>query len=161
MIKIVEGNIFNNLPEYSVFLHQCNAKGWMGAGIAKDVAKRWPKAFKEYHEHCMWFKDGHENELLGTFVGVKINPKLIVCNAIAQETVGKTQQMTNYSAWKILCRKLEKQTRKINETSGVNWTIHAPYNIGCGLGGGNWNEMLDIFKAYFDDSPVELVFHKY
>jgi len=83
MIRVVEGSIFDNLPPYSVILHQCNAKGWMGAGLAAKIAKKWPNVFKEYHEYCRWFKDGHEDEIMGTFVAVKVNPSLIVCNAIA------------------------------------------------------------------------------
>jgi len=55
----------------------------MGAGLAKEIAKRWPRAFEEYHHYCRAFIDGHEHEILGTFVGVKISPKLIICNAIA------------------------------------------------------------------------------
>lgn len=34
MITTVEGSVLENLPDYSVILHQCNAKGWMGAGLA-------------------------------------------------------------------------------------------------------------------------------
>lgn len=161
MIRVVEGSIFDNLPPYSVILHQCNAKGWMGAGIAAKIAKKWPNVFKEYHEYCQWFKDGHEDEIMGTFVGVKVNPSLIVCNAIAQKTVSRHAQMTDYDAWEKICKKIEAQTRRINQAQGVNWSIHAPERIGCGLGGGDPEKMKEIFEFYFGDSPVQLTFYRY
>lgn len=99
MIKVVEGSVLENLPDYSVIVHQCNAKGWMGAGLAAKIAKKWPKVFDEYHRYCKWFVDGHEDEIMGTFVSVFVNPKLIVCNAIAQATVSRTRQVTDYDAW--------------------------------------------------------------
>lgn len=161
MIKIVEGSIFRDLPKYSVLMHQCNAKGWMGAGIAKEIARRWPEAFNEYHKYCAWFKDGHEDEILGTFVGVRIDPTFIVCNCIAQKNVGKHEQQTDYDAWEEICHKIEVQTKAAKVRTGQNWTLHAPYNIGCGLGGGDWETMYSIFRKYFGTSTVDLTFYKY
>jgi len=161
MIKEVEGSIFDNLPKYSVLMHQCNAKGWMGAGIAKEITRRWPENFEKYHEYCNWFKDGHESEILGTFVGHKVSPTFIICNAIAQISVGKSKQQTDYNAWEILCKKIEKQTRKVNKITGNKWSIHVPYKIGCGLGGGDWEMMMEIFERYFADSDIEFIIHHY
>lgn len=161
MIEEVKGSVFENLPEYSVIVHQCNAKGWMGAGIAKEIAARWPECFKKYHDYCCWFRDGHEDEILGTFVGYNVSPTLMICNAIAQLTVGKSKQQTDYDAWETLCTKLEQQTKRVNLVTGKNWTLHMPYKIGCGLGGGDWKEMMDIFERHFADSSVKLVIHHY
>lgn len=161
MIREIEGSILTNIQPFSVIMHQCNAKGWMGAGIAKEIAKKWPKAYDEYRKYCAWFKDGHEHEILGTFVGVKVKQDLIICNAIAQTTVSKSKQMTDYNAWETICSKIERQTRYINTKSPQKWSIHIPYKIGCGLGGGDWEVMSEIFYKYFNESPVELVCHNY
>ena len=162
MVKIVEGSsIFNDLPDYSVLLHQCNTKGWMGNGISKEIARRWPNAFSEYHDYCRWFQDGHEDDILGTFVGMYVDPKHIVCSAIAQKTVRKHEQQTDYDAWEDICHKIEVQTRAVKVRTGHTWTIHVPYNIGCGQGGGDWETMLGIFKKYFSMSTVDLIIHKY
>ena len=161
MIKTVEGSIFDNLPDYSVFLHQCNAKGWMGSGIAAKVAKKWPQVYKEYHEFCGWFKNGHEREIMGTIVSVQVNPKFIVCNAIAQYSVSRFREMTDYDAWETICKKLESQTCIMNQKNHMNWTIHAPEKIGCGLANGDPQKMRDIFEYYFAESPVQLTFYHY
>ena len=160
MITTVQGSVLENLPDYSVIVHQCNAKGWMGAGLAQKIAKKWPECFQLYHSHCKWFVDGHEHELMGTWVPYRVSDKLIICNAIAQATVGRHQQQTDYDAWHQLCRKLEQQTRTNNKRTGQNWTIHMPDKIGCGLGGGDYDTMHAIFEQYFGESPVALVFHQ-
>ena len=160
MITEVEGSIFEDIKPYTVIVHQCNAKGWIGAGISKEIRRRWPNVFNEYHNYCSWFKDGHEEEIMGTFVGVKVKPDLIICNAIAQQTVGKATQITDYDAWEVLCAKISRQTHRVNKMTGKNWTIHVPYNIGCGLGGGDWDQMMEIFQKHFGESDVELVIHK-
>ena len=37
--------------------------------------------------------------------------------------------------------------------------MHIPYGIGCGLGGGDWEEMKSLFDFYFGESPVKLYIH--
>lgn len=160
MIKEVEGSIFEDIKPYTVIMHQCNAKGWLGAGIAKEIRLRWPEVFNKYHNYCAWFKDGHEDEIMGTFVGVNVKPDLIICNAIAQLTVGRAAQMTDYDAWEKICGNIVRQTHYVNKTTGSKWSIHVPYKIGCGLGGGDWDQMMEIFQKYFGESDVEFVIHK-
>ncbi len=159
MIQTVKGSVLDNLPDYSVLLHQCNAKGWMNAGLARQIAQRWPENFKKYHEFCGWYKNGHEREILGVIVPCQISDKFIICNAIGQLTVGRDKQFTDYNAWHTMCKKLEYQTRWNNKRTGQNWTIHVPDKIGCGLGGGDYEEVHKIFSQYFDDSPVSLTFY--
>ena len=145
MITEVNESIFRNLPDYSVIVHQCNTKGWLGTSISKEIAARWPENFKQYHEYCSWFKDGHEDEILGTFVGYNASPTLIVCNAITQTTVGKSKQQTEFDAWDVLCKKLEQQTKRVNKQTGKNWTLHIPYKIGCGSDDEAWEQLMFIF----------------
>ena len=34
----------------------------------------------------------------------------------------------------------------------VKLVVGIPYKIGCGLGGGSWEKVYDIFKKYFDNN---------
>ena len=88
---------------------------------------------------------------------------LIICNAFGQEYVSRERQVTDYDAWNKILSKLELQTRITNEKlpKDKQWSIHAPYNMGCGLGGGSWNEMFSIIEKYFKNSTVSFVIHKY
>lgn len=161
MIEEVEESIFDNLPENSVIIHQCNALGWIGTGISKEIARRWPECFSTYHNHCLWFKDGHEDEIIGTFARYEVSPTLIICNAITARNIGKARQLTDYDAWEKLCRTVERQTRYVNTHTGKNWTLHIPYKIGCGTSNGLWENMMEIFERYFANSSVKLVIHHY
>ena len=42
----------------------------------------------------------------------------------------------------------------------MNWVLHVPYGVGCGLAGGDWEKMRGIFEYYFGRSPVKLYIHK-
>lgn len=159
MIKTIHTNLLHDIPDYSVILHQVNCQGMSTAGQMSQIIKRFPDWFQNYHGYCGWFRDGHENEILGTFHRYDVNPKLIICSAFAQIGISRAKQVTNYEAWEKICRNVERQTRLVNEKMRLNWKIHIPYNIGSNFEGGNISAMMDIFEFYFKDSPVELWIH--
>lgn len=168
MIKIVEGNMLRDIEPYSVLLHQVNCMGKMGAGLAAQMAHKFDGLFKSYHEYCSWFQEGydgksHRDEILGTWHKFQVKDDLIICNAFGQERYGRNGQLTDYDAWHQILRKLELQTRCVNKNreKDKKWKIHAPYKLGCGLGGGDWEEMYAIIEEYFKTSPVTFVLHKY
>ena len=47
----IKGNLFD-APKGSIIIHACNTKGVWGSGIAKEFAKRFPKARDEYSKLC-------------------------------------------------------------------------------------------------------------
>jgi ADP-ribose 1''-phosphate phosphatase len=52
-VSIIEetGDLFSE-PSHSVLIHACNSVGSWGGGIALAFKKKYPNAFKVYHEHC-------------------------------------------------------------------------------------------------------------
>ena len=53
MIRIVEKNLFDSKANFIV--HQVNAQGVMGSGVAKQIAEQYPFVDKEYRKyvfHC-------------------------------------------------------------------------------------------------------------
>ncbi len=169
MITEVEGNLLRDIKPYSVLLHQVNCLGKMGAGLAAQMAKKFDGLWQSYHEYCGWFQEdyngkSHRHEILGTWhiFRPKDRDDLIVVNAFGQEYVSRDRQVTDYDAWNKILKKLEKQTRIENKTrpKEKQWKIHAPFNMGCGLGGGDWKEMYALIELYFATSPVEFVIHK-
>ena len=165
MITEVEGSLFDGLPEYSVIMHQVNCLGIAGAGVALQVKNKFPKWYDDYHTYCSWFKGGsfaadRTQDLLGTFHQHKVSDKLIICSAFGQLGIAKDKPVTDYNAWKRIMRMVERQTRYVNEKMGMNWTVHIPHMMGCGLGGGDWDRMRELLGFYFGDSPVQLVIHK-
>lgn len=50
-ITTIKGNLFD-APKGSILIHACNCKGVWGSGIAKQFAKRFPKAYEVYAQEC-------------------------------------------------------------------------------------------------------------
>ena len=169
MITEVEGSLLKDIQPYSILLHQVNCLGKMSSGLAAQMAKKFDGLWKSYHDYCGWFQadyngKSHRNEILGTWhiFRPKDRDDLIIVSAFGQEYASRNEKMTDYDAWEKILKKLEHQTRQANKTQDKDkqWKIHAPYNLGCGLGGGDWEEMYSLLKTHFGNSPVELVLHK-
>ncbi|WPH04540.1 Hypothetical protein R9X50_00743200 [Acrodontium crateriforme] len=52
-LEIIEatGDFFD-APQNTLLVHACNCEGSWGAGIAKAFKQKYPKAYKEYANHC-------------------------------------------------------------------------------------------------------------
>lgn len=158
MIYKVKGNLFDGLPDCSVVMHQVNCLGVADAGFAKQVRERFSGWYESYSEYCRFSKD-NPKELLGRFHQHAVNDRLIICSAFAQVGISKTAVMTDYRAWDTILRRIEKQISEKNRNDRQSWSLHIPYGIGCGLGGGDWEEMKSLFDFYFGESPVKLYIH--
>lgn len=157
MVKIIKGNLFENIQPHSVILHQANCLGVAGAGVAAEIKDRYPDWFESYAEYC---RQNRPASLLGTFHTYDVpDADLKICSVFGQNGIGKEKQQTDYGAWKnvlpILVMQLETRY-----AAGDIWTVRAPCGIGCGLGGGDWNVMKDLFEFYAGYSPVDFMFYR-
>jgi O-acetyl-ADP-ribose deacetylase (regulator of RNase III) len=135
MIKIISQDIFK--ADIDVLVHQANCFHTMGAGIARDIAFRFPEALKADKKT----KYGDPDKL-GTFSYACVNNKklggdLIICNLYSQFGFGGGKQ-TNYIAF-------EKGLRAICNKF-YDFRIGLPYGIGCGLAGGKLETVLEIIE---------------
>lgn len=73
-ITTIKGNLFD-APKGSIIIHACNTKGVWGSGIAKEFAKRFPKARDIYVEHCK----EHGASLIGTCLLIPAGDYVIGC----------------------------------------------------------------------------------
>ena len=53
IIKFVEGDLFASYEHLNGVAHGCNCVGAMGAGIAAEFKKRFPKMYKTYRKLCL------------------------------------------------------------------------------------------------------------
>lgn len=120
-----------------VIAHQVNCQGVMGAGVARAIAETHPLVLDRYRTHC---QSSSRSELLGTVLAVEVTEQLVVLNVFGQNTFGRDRQRTDYpatdAAWTLI---------------GDAWpdeTIHIPYGMGCGLGGGDWPTYVDIVERH-------------
>lgn len=132
MREIIESNLLS--VRSGIIGHQVNCKGCMNAGIAKSLRKEYPTVFYNYALLCNTRKP---LDLLGMIQPVTVSDKLKVFNLFGQHSYGCDRQQTDYSALSTIAAKLIQR----------DITIHLPYGIGCGYGGGDWDVVRELFDG--------------
>lgn len=134
-----------------IIVHGCNARGVMGSGVAKQLRATHPDIFTDYRNLIDTFdKCGHTP--LGRVAWSDISVDLIVASAITQDFYGRDgKKYVSYDALDAAFR----QVASFAKTDG--YTIHIPFLIGAGLGGGNANIILRIIEENTQD--LEVVYH--
>ena len=141
--KYKNGNLLNSGCEY--ICHQVNCLGVMSAGIAKQIKEKWPIVYNKYQEkyretnyEILKNYGDFENSpstsevLLGDIQLVQVEEDTTVINMFSQEYYGiDGRRYTSYDAFWICLNKIKQQVPKGS-------IIGFPMNIGCGLGGANW-----------------------
>lgn len=142
-IEYRKGNLFDT--DILHIVHGCNAQGVMGSGVAKIVKEQYFDAFKFYAEQY----DEHGLKL-GDVQFVPANGKVIV-NAITQQNFGRDgQRYVDYHA-------VANAMRTINRVLKLSGETHvAMPQIGAGLGGGDWDNVISglIEDKMTDVQPV-------
>lgn len=147
MITFIDDDILKS--ECMIICHQTNCKGKMGAGIAKQIRQQYPKVYDEYVKFC---KDNYKN-LLGRcqIVNLSISNNLKFCaNLFGQNGYGYGEKYTDYEALRCALNELKDNCYTLLKTV-CDVTIGIPYNIGCGLAGGDWNTVFKIIEDIFKD----------
>lgn len=147
MVEILEGDLLKS--DCNVICHQTNCQGKMGAGIAKQIRQLYPKVYDEYVKFC---KDNYKN-LLGRcqIVNLSIDDNLKYCaNLFGQNGYGYGGRYTDYNALKCALNELKNNCYEFLKIMN-NVTVGIPYNIGCGLAGGDWSIVFKIIEDIFKD----------
>lgn len=134
MVKYVKGNLLDSNCDY--ICHQVNCQGVMGSGIAKQIRERWPEVYDGYRRFCEHYGEYDTKVLLNKVFRARIaGSKQCVLNLFSQDKYGYDgSRFTSYDAF-ARCLEVIKDHPLIDKGA----TIGFPKNIGCGLGGGNWN----------------------
>ncbi len=130
-----------------IICHQVNCKGVMGAGLAKQIKKTFPNVYQEYYAMCM--RNSPES-LLGQvqIVDICCFSNFSVANIFGQLAYGRDRLYTDYAALRQALRTLSRKH--------PGAVIRIPYGMGCGLGGGNWDTVLDIIREELKDREIEI-----
>ncbi|PAD84952.1 Appr-1-p processing protein [Niallia circulans] len=151
MIKIVKGNILDARED--LICHQVNCKGVMGAGLAKQIRNKYPVVFEKYKNLC----NSHVDKLLGSTQYVDVSDGKVVVNMFAQDGYGRGKRQTDYDALR-LCLESIHYTVTSNNTVLNGKSVALPYQIGCGLAGGDWDIVYKMIKEILGD--IELTIYK-
>ena len=137
-IKEVRGDLLES--ESKIRCHQVNCKGVMGAGLAKQVKDKYPEVFEQYKALC----DQFGSKLLGHTQFIACHDGTVIANLFAQDDYGQDKVQTDIGA-------LEECISKVADFAfrlGVQPAF--PKFLGCGLAGGNWDEVAPLIAGYFD-----------
>lgn len=111
--------------------HQTNAKYVMGAGLAAQIANKWPVVLAAYRA---------EKPGLGECQTVAVTGDLWVANLVGQAGFGRNKV---YTVSRHLRSALSSLAKFAYEK---DIAVYLPYRLGCGLGGGDWFEISKILN---------------
>lgn len=141
-IKEIKGDLLAS--DVRIRAHQVNCKGAMGAGIALQVKKQYPEAYAQYKELC----DQFGSSLLGHTQFVVCHDGTIIANMFAQDGFGGTGPKTDMAALDECIAQVAVFSCRVNASVGF------PKFVGCGLAGGNWDEVYALIGSYFDNESL-------
>lgn len=150
-MKHIIGDILtpNPVEDHLVIVcHQVNCKGVMGAGLARQIREKHPDVFSLYRDKCLQIAAGIGGLGDVQFCSVIADAGYVVANVFGQDGYGRGKQYTDYDA-----------LRKAFEHIAMGFptcTIRIPYLMGCGLGGGNWDEVLRIIEETLDSKGIDV-----
>lgn len=150
MVRIVRGDLLETNVPY--ICHQVNCKGVMGAGVARQIADKWPSVFRDYKRLCD--KTKNKSSLLGTVQFCETSEgsggaqSPVVINIFGQFDYGRNGVYTDYSA-------LSRAFKELNSRLKGK-TIAFPHGIGCGLAGGDWMDVEQLIVKCMPDCDVRI-----
>ena len=122
--------------------HQANLYHTFGAGLALQIARKFPYAENADKKT----KHGFLGKLGCFSVGSGDGPTVL--NLYTQEGMG-----THYHAMRCAMDGVEDFLR----SGAPKVRLGIPYRLGCGLAGGSWPRVYGIIEAVFGKSSVEVV----
>ncbi|MEM9264533.1 MAG: Appr-1-p processing protein [Cyanobacteria bacterium P01_F01_bin.13] len=118
---------------HGVIVQQVNCQGVMGAGLAKQIADKWPRVKEEYLEIC----NRAVKPPLGFYKLTRINEGLSVASVFGQDGYERKGCHTNYMALIGGLKHLHAYTKNLK--GETIYSMYIPHGIGCGLAGGDWH----------------------
>lgn len=137
------GNIVQEVTSGCI-IHQVNAAGVMGSGVAKELKDRYPDVWQDYSVACKYYTTPATR--MGVCVISQVTSKLRVASIFAQLTYGyenlKTPGSVRYTSYDALDVGLADLATRLRDQDVV---FHYPL-IGAGRGGGQWSVIREIIN---------------
>ena len=118
----------------AIIVHVCNDIGGWGAGFVLAVSKRWAEPERRYRA---WHRGEEELPFaLGQVQFVQVEPQTWVANLVGQRGIRRERGVApvRYEAIGTGLQRVAEQAQRLGAS------VHMP-RIGCGLAGGNWEDV--------------------
>lgn len=136
MVTIISGDALKT--DCGILCHQVNLDGYMGGGIAWQIARKFPNVEKEYAHY--------PHKELGQVCFAQAD-NYVIANCFSQND----SYCTDYIALKSCFEKVLAYMNK-NAIESVAF----PHHYGCGIAKGNWAKVLSIIEEIFKDKTVKI-----
>ena len=152
MVKTINCDIFDSSA--TTILHVANIYCSFGTGIAKEIRKRYPRAYQvdKMTKHADSSKIGQF-----TFAAADKNQEQSVANLYAMTGIGTSKRQLSYDA---LIECLENLKSWMIKMEMDNEIIGIPYGMGAGLAGGDWIIVESIIQSIFTNSDFNVLICK-
>lgn len=124
-----------------------------GAGIAKQIKRVYPEAYKVDRGYI--YPIGSKKRL-GGFSCTDLDNDVVVFNMYSQFHYGRGKQ-TDYGAFEDALRVI---LITLNHSSKGFLKIGMPYGIGCGLAGGDWKIVEGIISKLSEEQNIDIYLYK-
>lgn len=130
-MKIIKGDI--TTIKKGVIVHQVNCRNRIGAGLSGKLIAAYPVIESYYH-----YAFDHESarNLFGTYQAIPVTDDLTVINSFTQFYYGNA--MKNGRVY----TDMDKLVAVLSHICERYHDVYIPKGIGCGLAGGNWDELI-------------------
>ena len=154
MLNIVSGNIMNATEDYVA--HQCNNLSVTVKGLAESIFNTYPHANPHHTINTIRHVKLGSIEVMGGCAG-KTNKNLRgIINLYAQHGPGRhSNYQKSYHQVLDCYRNRQMWFRQCLDAISklpIN-SIAFPWRIGCGLGGGNWDQYMDMLLEFANKNP--------
>ncbi|MEK6833224.1 MAG: Appr-1-p processing protein [Nanoarchaeota archaeon] len=151
MIEIVQGNILDSKEKY--ICHQCNCVTNTAMGLAKNIFIKYP--------YSNVYKDRIKFDQAGTIIiSGNGNDQRYIINIMAQVYPGSPKfPDSNYDGTMARIGYFRNCLNKIKEINNLE-SISFPFQIGCGMAGGDWNTYSNMIEVFANNTPAIVKIYK-
>lgn len=137
-----------------IIVHICNDIGGWGRGFVAALSRRWKEPELNYRA---WHQGKGDIPFeLGQVQFVPVTADLIVANLIGQRDIKRSKDQSKSSLPPIRYEAVRKGLKSIAlRANQLQASIHMP-RIGCGLAGGNWEEIQKIVEEELSAKDIEV-----
>ena len=159
-VELLYGNLLDFPNGITTIAHSCNVRNIMGAGIAKQIAERYPQEYEADYEfyNNEYDEDGQFIHPLGKFSKATVTGDFLpnnngtIYNLYTQANIGTHTRQVHYEYF---WQALKNMHDDIISTHAEPQVLGLPYGISCGLAGGSWNIILEMINDVFKASSIK------
>lgn len=149
MIKEIRGDLLDMLENgtINILCHQANCNSTFGAGIAHQIAQRFPKAYEEDKNFVTKGRIATPSERLGNFSACFLsqNPLKAIFNLYGQYSASSKIRATNYEAIYSAMEKVSILLKNEKHTLGF------PKFMSSAIAGGDWRIVRAMIEVVFEN----------